>query len=98
MAKAKSMARKQAHGTPPQRRHASSRLMLTNASGTKAATLFETIRRVASETTRSGDRRHVYVITCYFDPDALQKFASSMRTTMKTEGGSLTGITVAVDV
>jgi hypothetical protein len=98
MVKAKSMARRQSHGTSPQRRHASSHLMLTNAPGTQAATLFETIKRVACETTRSGARRHIYVITCYFDPDALRKFASSMRTTIKTEGGRLTGITVAVDV
>ncbi len=98
MARTRTIVKKRAHAASTKANHASSHLTLTNGPELRATTLFKTIKRMARETTRSGSRRHVYVITCYFDPEALCTFASSIRTTIKTKGGILTGITIAMDV
>jgi hypothetical protein len=73
-------------------------LALMNASKGKSDSLLSFIARAARTTTENGARRQVYILTCYFDPSALRTVTANIRDSIKQVGGTITGVTVAVDV
>jgi hypothetical protein len=73
-------------------------LGLTNFVNGKSGTLLSIVEQAVRLSSEKGARRHLYVLTCYFDLPGLKKVTGTIRDQLNTVGGKLTGITVAVDV
>ncbi len=74
------------------------RLSLVNGPTAGSTDLLRVIERAAKETTRTGTARHLYILTCYFDIDALRRLVERLRRTIRKAGGKLRGVTVAMDM
>jgi hypothetical protein len=77
---------------------ASLQLALTNNSGKHSQTLLAFIDRAVQSTIGKGARRHLYVLTCYFDVDALVRIVATISGKLERVSGRVSGITVAIDV
>ena len=74
-------------------------LALTNLSEGRSNTLLSFIASAARTTVGKGTRRrHLYILTCYFDPPALREITVNIVDGLTEGGGAVAGITVAVDV
>jgi hypothetical protein len=73
-------------------------LALTNNSSKPSGTLLAFIDRAAQATVGKGAQRHVYVLTCYFDIDALVEVITTIFKSVKKVSGKVAGVTIAIDV
>jgi hypothetical protein len=74
------------------------RLALTNDSSKRSGTLLTFIDRATQATVGKGAQRHVYVLTCYFDIDALVEVIATVFRRINSVSGKIAGVTVAIDV
>jgi hypothetical protein len=83
---------KKSHNILPNRMH------LLNTDGASSPTLLSFIEHATIASLEQKARRHLYILTCYFDLAALTKIVSTVCNAARKVNGVVAGITIAVDV
>lgn len=78
-------------------RRPTSNLVLANGLLGGGTTLLAMIKEAARESIDSKDRRQLYVLSCYFDIEALSAFGKTIAKRVAAVGSTVAGFTIAID-
>jgi hypothetical protein len=73
-------------------------LALTNNPNKRSSRLLDFVDHAAQTTMGNHAKRHIYILTCYFDIEALVRVILTISKRLKQVTGIVDGVTVAIDV